>query len=69
MISEKKSRYDFKDVPLGFGMALMANVGAFQRFSALTAEEQKSVIEGAQGMSSKDEMRAYIENFGRQDVQ
>lgn len=48
------------DLPIGFSMELAKNLGALRRFSNLPAAEQKSLVEGARGVNSREEMRAYV---------
>ncbi len=50
----------FGDLPTGFGMALMNNTEAYNRFFLLPEEERLSIIEGVHGISSKAEMRDYV---------
>ena len=54
-----------EELPLGFGMALAQHPEAMARFSALSEEEQRAVIDGAHAVRSKQEMRAYVENLMR----
>ncbi len=50
----------YSDLPVGFGMALMHNEQAYNRFAHLTEEEQRQILDGVHGISSKEEMRDYI---------
>ncbi|MBP3509830.1 MAG: hypothetical protein J6J99_08845 [Oscillibacter sp.] len=52
-----------EELPLGFGMALAQHPEAMARFSNLTEEEQRAIIDGAHAVRSKQEMRAYVENL------
>ena len=53
-------RITFSDLPTGFGMALMHNQEAYNRFFLLSDEQRLSVIEGVHGISSGEEMRDYV---------
>jgi hypothetical protein len=53
-----------KELPMGFGMALMQNESAFAAFSALSDAEKKRVIEGTHRLRSKAEMKAYVDRLG-----
>lgn len=48
------------DLPLGFGLALAQNTRSLIYFSALSAQERKNVVEGAKNVTSKEEMRDYV---------
>lgn len=50
-----------KDIPLGFGMALAQNSDAMTRFSAMTDEQRRQLIEGTHSVRSKKEMQAYVD--------
>ena len=52
-----------RDIPLGLGMALMQNADAFFYFSGLDADKQQKIIDGSQGIKSRDEMRNYVRNI------
>lgn len=53
----------FDDMPIGFGMELVKNPAAMNRFSQLSEEEKRSLVDGAFNVTSREEMRAYVENF------
>jgi len=53
-----------QDMPLGFGMALAQNTAALERFSALSEQQRRSIVEGARSVSSKQEMREYVKSIG-----
>lgn len=50
-------------IPLGLGMALMQNPDAFFYFNSLDEEKQKKIIDGTKNISSRDEMRSYVQNL------
>ncbi|WP_432651202.1 hypothetical protein [Huintestinicola sp.] len=52
-----------KDIPLGFGMALAQNSDAMTRFSAMTDEQRRQLIEGTHSVRSKKEMQAYVDRI------
>lgn len=54
-----------RDLPLGFGMALARNTNALDKFATMTSDKQKELVEGAKKVSSKKEMKAYVENIGQ----
>lgn len=54
-------------IPLGLGMALMQNPDAFFYFNSLDAEKQKKIIDGTKNISSRDEMRSYVQGLSSTD--
>lgn len=48
------------EIPLGLGMALARNPAAMAAFSAMTAQERQSVIQGTHQLHSAAEMRQYV---------
>lgn len=61
MAPEKPRHPLYGDLPMGFGMALMKNQAAMNRFASLSEEEQREIVEGVHGISSRAEMRDYVE--------
>ena len=55
------------EMPLGLVMALMQNPSALDRFSALNEEEKRELIGSTHGIRSKEEMRAFVEQFAGGD--
>ena len=53
----------FDDMPIGFGMELVKNPAAMNRFSQLSEDEKRMLVDGAFNVTSREEMRAYVENF------
>ena len=53
----------FDDMPIGFGMELVRNPTAMNRFTQLSEEEKRSLVDGAFNVTSREEMRAYVEQF------
>lgn len=54
-------------IPMGFGMALAQNTAALQAFSALSKNRQQAFIDGAHHVSSKQEMRNYVNEIASFD--
>lgn len=62
------SRIFTDDMPLGLGMALMQNPSALDRFSALNENEKRELIGSTHSIRSKEEMRAFVEQFAAGDL-
>lgn len=60
-----KRRFVMKkdDMPVGFGMALAMNTEAMEKFATLPANKKQEIIAGTQSVSSKTEMKQYVENI------
>lgn len=54
---------DNHDLPIGFTMELAQHSDILNRFAALSETEQKSIVNGAREISSRNEMRDYVENM------
>ncbi|MGN0691257.1 MAG: hypothetical protein ACI4K7_02795 [Oscillospiraceae bacterium] len=52
-----------EDIPMGFGIALAMDPQAMQVFSALPESRQRQMIDGTHAVSSKEEMRQYVEKI------
>lgn len=52
-----------RDLPIGFTMELAQHADILIRFSHLSAEEQNAIINGAKNVTSREEMREYVENM------
>ena len=50
----------FGDLPSGFGMALLHNTEAYNRFFLLPEEARQTIVDGVHGISSKAEMQEYV---------
>lgn len=50
-------------IPLGLGMALMQNPDAFFYFNGLDPQQQQKIIDGIKNISSRDEMRSYVDSL------
>ena len=51
------------DMPIGLGMALATNPEAMQKFASLPESKKLDIINGTHAISSKEEMRRYVENI------
>lgn len=60
MIMATQNNANGDGIPLGFGMALAQNAAAFERFSNMTHAQKRAIIDGVQGIGSKEEMQAYV---------
>ena len=56
-------KHEFGDIPQGLSMALARNVGALERYSALTDEQRAMVVARAAGVKSKSEMNAMVQEI------
>ncbi len=50
----------YVDIPLGLGMALTQRPGGMQAFCALSEKEQQKFVENASNITSREEMRQYV---------
>lgn len=48
------------DMPTGLKMALTQNLATLNKFATLSASQQKSFIQGAHDISSKQQMHEYV---------
>ncbi len=55
---------DKRSLPLGFGMALAQNTEAMNHFTALSKQEQQRIIDHTKTVSSKNEMRQFVQQLG-----
>ncbi len=53
-----------RDLPMGFGMALLQNGRAAENFSEMTPEQRQQVISHTHGIHSKAEMKAFVAKLG-----
>lgn len=51
------------EMPVGFGMALAMNPRAMEKFASLPQNEKQKIISGTHNVSSKYEMKQYVENI------
>ena len=50
-------------IPFGLGMALVQNLEAMERFTALSHDNQQAFIASASAVHSKEEMRRLVEGL------
>lgn len=64
--STKKEKKEsvLADIPLGLSSALARNVNAMRVFAEMPDDKRQSFIEGARAVSSKEEMKAYVNSIG-----
>ncbi|MCX4257143.1 MAG: hypothetical protein OSJ54_09460 [Oscillospiraceae bacterium] len=51
------------EMPVGFGMALAMNPKAMEKFASLPQNEKQKIINGTHNVSSKSEMKQYVEKI------
>ncbi|MGN0675425.1 MAG: hypothetical protein ACI4KG_06720 [Oscillospiraceae bacterium] len=51
------------EMPVGFGMALAMNPEAMEKFASLPENKKQEIISGTHSVSSKSEMRQYVEKI------
>lgn len=56
---------DNEKLPIGFMMELAQHSDALLKFSDLSRQKQEEIIEGARHVSSRTEMRNYVESLFR----
>ena len=61
--TEKKESV-LADIPPGLSSALARNVSAMRVFAEMPDDKRQSFIEGARAVSSKEEMKAYVNSIG-----
>lgn len=53
-------------LPFHLGMALVENPSALQKYAALGREEKQRMIAGADHLTSRSELQAYVQRFAGQ---
>ncbi len=56
---------DFKEVPVGFGMALVQNEDAMNAFAMMTMEQKQKIWAQARMARSKAEMQQIVDGIGQ----
>lgn len=56
---------DNHELPIGFTMELAQHSDILNRFAGLSEAQQASIVNGAREISSRNEMRDYVENMFR----
>ncbi len=54
---------DFSNVPIGFGMELVQNETAMERYAALDESERQALLEQASSITTREEMRQFIDRL------
>lgn len=54
---------DNQELPIGFTMELAQHSDILNQFAKLPKSEQNNIVNGARDISSKNEMRNYVENM------
>ena len=54
---------DNQELPIGFTMKLAQHSDILNQFAKLPEAEQNNIVNGARDISSKNEMRNYVENM------
>ena len=54
-----------RDLPMGFGMALVQNQSAMETFSSMTPEQQQEIISQTHSVQSKEEMQSLVDSIVR----
>lgn len=53
----------FRDLPMGFGMALLQNPSSSQYFESLNRDRQRALVEQTHQIRSKSEMKAFVDDL------
>ena len=72
MINNKENHdsvFNRGNVPMGLGMALAEYLNAMQYFSSLTDEQRQRVIDMTHGISSKMEMRSFVDSLAHKKIE
>lgn len=51
------------EMPVGFAMALAMNPEAMEKFSTLSEDQKRVIIEGTHSVKSRDEMHRYVNDL------
>lgn len=57
---------ELRDLPMGFGMALLQNREAAAYFEALPASERRRILQKVRAIQSKKEMQLFVDDLKRQ---
>lgn len=52
-----------RDLPMGFGMALMQNNAALQKYTAMDQSQQQKLLDHTHEIKSKSEMKAFVDSI------
>lgn len=53
----------FRDLPMGFGMALLQNPSSAHYFESLGRDRQRALVEQTHQIRSKSEMKAFVDDL------
>lgn len=56
------------ELPICFTMELAQHSDILNKFANLSKQEQASIVDGARQVSSRQEMRSYVENIFRENT-
>ncbi len=59
---------DFREVPLGFSMALMRNEAAVNAYAMMTRAQKAEILERAHKARSEQEMQGIIKELAREQT-
>lgn len=51
------------ELPLGFSLALAQNAEAMEKFASFPDDKKQEIINGTHAISSKSEMRRYVDRI------
>ncbi len=54
---------NWRQMPLAFNMALCQNMAAMEYFNTLSLQHQQEIIDQTRDISSKDEMRRFVDGL------
>lgn len=54
---------DFRDLPLGFGMALLQNEKAMRNFYDMAPAQQQTILNQTHDIWSKAQMQAFVQSL------
>lgn len=54
-----------RDLPMGFGMALLQNQRAYRAFASLSPARQQEILQATHAVSSKAEMQALVDRLAQ----
>lgn len=60
--------YDFKDVPIGLGMALAQNAKALETFAEMSAVEREAFIARVRQAESRQQMRQFTDELTQRNT-
>lgn len=55
--------FDSPEMPMGLGMALVRNPTALQKYSSLSPEQKRALIDRTHLISSKQDMEVFVDSI------